>query len=160
MNISDYIAKLEQQQAKSIAAISSSSSSSDITSPPATAGNEGDQSPHTTTVPANTSSNIDSLVENAIQSAMTSIDTPTPNSSPTVTGSTSTATIATSSANFGNSLNLWVPLFSQMKQLASDNRFEVRRGATETLFKTLTIHGSQLNSTIWAQCIWKVTRIQ
>jgi hypothetical protein len=52
--------------------------------------------------------------------------------------------------------SLWFPLFSEMKRLSADERYEVRNCAIQTLFKTITTHGLILGKEAWEDCIWKV----
>eukprot|EP01114_Cavostelium_apophysatum_P016981 TRINITY_DN4944_c0_g1_i2.p1 TRINITY_DN4944_c0_g1~~TRINITY_DN4944_c0_g1_i2.p1 ORF type:complete len:1482 (+),score=384.90 TRINITY_DN4944_c0_g1_i2:202-4647(+) len=51
---------------------------------------------------------------------------------------------------------LWFSVFTQMKQLGTDGRAEVRNGVIQTLCKSLTTHGELLSTQIWNSCLWKI----
>jgi hypothetical protein len=51
---------------------------------------------------------------------------------------------------------LWISVFTEMKQLCLDRRFEVRNCALLTMFKTLQMHGSALVIDTWEHCIWEI----
>lgn len=51
---------------------------------------------------------------------------------------------------------LWTAVFSQLKLLGSDARYEVRNCAAQTLFKTLTTHGKLFDAAIWNTIVWQV----
>ena len=51
---------------------------------------------------------------------------------------------------------LWISVFTEMKQLCLDRRFEVRNCALLTMFKTLQMHGTVFQPETWEHCIWQI----
>ncbi|KAL1917432.1 uncharacterized protein VTP21DRAFT_3825 [Calcarisporiella thermophila] len=52
--------------------------------------------------------------------------------------------------------NLWMLLLLQLSKLCSDPRPEVRNGANQTLFRTISMNGSTLSRQTWHICVWRV----
>lgn len=52
---------------------------------------------------------------------------------------------------------LWMFLLSELLNLCTDARPEVRDGAIQTLFRTIQLYGSTLSLEIWDECVWKVS---
>jgi hypothetical protein len=51
---------------------------------------------------------------------------------------------------------LWLDLFTELKQASIDKRPEVRNCAAQTLFKTITMHGSMFTLPVWSSIVWDV----
>ncbi|CEG64314.1 hypothetical protein RMATCC62417_01309 [Rhizopus microsporus] len=51
---------------------------------------------------------------------------------------------------------LWMLLLLQLSHTCTDWRPEVRNGANQTLFRTISMNGHVLGSQLWNACIWKV----
>ncbi|RCI02023.1 hypothetical protein CU098_003406, partial [Rhizopus stolonifer] len=51
---------------------------------------------------------------------------------------------------------LWMMLLLQLSHTCTDGRPEVRNGANQTLFRTISMNGHVLGSHLWDACIWKV----
>ncbi|KAI9277773.1 hypothetical protein BY458DRAFT_504032 [Sporodiniella umbellata] len=51
---------------------------------------------------------------------------------------------------------LWMMLLLQLSHTCTDSRPEVRNGANQTLFRTISMNGQVLGSFLWESCIWKV----
>eukprot|EP00727_Mastigamoeba_balamuthi_P008030 m51a1_g3848 hypothetical protein (1703) ;mRNA; f:374783-380401 len=52
--------------------------------------------------------------------------------------------------------NLWVQAFTELRDLAADERFDVRNGSLVTLFKTLTTHGKLFDQPTWDISLWTI----
>ncbi|KAJ2708603.1 Endocytosis and vacuole integrity protein [Coemansia spiralis] len=51
---------------------------------------------------------------------------------------------------------LWILLLRALADLGRDRRHEVRLGATQTLFRTLEMHGSSFDTWMWDGAVWVV----
>lgn len=51
---------------------------------------------------------------------------------------------------------LWMCLFSRLGDLCVDSRPAVRKSAGQTLFSTISAHGSLLKQTTWQAVLWQV----
>jgi hypothetical protein len=51
---------------------------------------------------------------------------------------------------------LWMLLLLQLSHTCTDWRPEVRNGANQTLFRTITMNGNVLGPYLWNACIWEV----
>jgi hypothetical protein len=51
---------------------------------------------------------------------------------------------------------LWMDLLLELMGLGRDTRREVREGAIQTLFRTLQLYGTTLESETWNEVLWKV----
>ncbi|KAG1571611.1 hypothetical protein G6F50_004463 [Rhizopus delemar] len=51
---------------------------------------------------------------------------------------------------------LWMLLLLQLSHTCTDWRPEVRNGANQTLFRTISMNGHVLGAHLWNACIWKV----
>ena len=49
--------------------------------------------------------------------------------------------------------SMWKILLKQLTQLCSDPRPEVRNGACQSIFRTVSLNGSRLNLEAWKECI-------
>ena len=63
---------------------------------------------------------------------------------------------STSSFTHSPIARLWISLFTEMKQLCLDQRFEVRNCSLITLIKTFTTHGRSLELDTWNKCTWDI----
>ncbi|TPX48884.1 hypothetical protein SeMB42_g02824 [Synchytrium endobioticum] len=52
--------------------------------------------------------------------------------------------------------SMWHILLKQLSQLCSDPRPEVRNGASQSLFRTVSMNGARLNLDAWKECIYHV----
>jgi hypothetical protein len=51
---------------------------------------------------------------------------------------------------------LWMSLYSKMGELCVDPRPAVRKSAGQTLFSTISAHGSLLDKVTWYTVLWQV----
>ncbi|KAI9139595.1 hypothetical protein BKA69DRAFT_1116837 [Paraphysoderma sedebokerense] len=53
-------------------------------------------------------------------------------------------------------IDLWMELLLQLLTVCSDSRPEVRNGAIQTLFRTITNNANAMTIDLWNSCIWKI----
>lgn len=51
---------------------------------------------------------------------------------------------------------LWMCLYSKLGELCVDPRPAVRKSAGQTLFSTISVHGSLLDNVTWYTVLWQV----
>jgi hypothetical protein len=51
---------------------------------------------------------------------------------------------------------LWMFLLLEVLGLCTDGRLEVRKGAIQTLFRTIELYGPTLSADTWDECVWKI----
>ena len=53
---------------------------------------------------------------------------------------------------------MWMALYSKMGELCVDPRPAVRKSAGQTLFSTISAHGSLLDKVTWYTVLWQVRK--